>query len=523
MDCPVARENRNTGTTDWQLTRPAQNREIEGYASAVSVAPGESISLFVSTGEPSYTLEIYRMGWYDGLGGRRMLGPKSFEGHLQTDQTIDPDTGLIECNWQESYRLSVPDWVTGVYLAKITASSSGAQSYIMFVIRDDAGGSDLLFQSSVTTFQAYNHWGGRCLYAIYSPGGRAEKVSFQRPYATGAGAAEFLYGDRNRGTAGWEYCAIRFLEREGYDIAYCTNIDVHSEETLLLSHRVFLSVGHDEYWSQEMRQHVTMARDRGVHLAFLGANTCYWQIRLEPDLQQQAAHRTVTCYKFFPVDYEGTETRDPMAFMPGKGEQITIRWRDAFLASGRVARPEQELVGIMYHYGADFAEDDMVVADDKHWIFAQTRLRRGSRLPGLVGYECDRIHSEPVSGVEVLAESPFSGSTWLRRRLPGRIKRRLSVDTLRTLERCAVRVQLCFANLGGYDVASMPDLCISHMTLRTSASGAMVFATGTIYWSWALDNWATEQASRRCLVQPAVQQMMRNLLSRFLNERGVGR
>src|SRR4051812_17945718 len=67
-------ENAKAGTTEWQLTRPGRaSGVIEGYASATSVNVGGSISLFVNTTEPAYTLDVFRMGYYAGLGGRRML------------------------------------------------------------------------------------------------------------------------------------------------------------------------------------------------------------------------------------------------------------------------------------------------------------------------------------------------------------------------------------------------------------------------------------------------------------------
>ena len=189
----------------------------------------------------------------------------------------------------------------------------------MFVVRDDARRSALLFQSSVTTFAAYNNWGGKSLYGFNSANAPARKVSFNRPYAGNP------YGVRLDGAGDylrrWEYNAVRYLEREGYDVSYATDVDTHQKP--IADHRVWLSVGHDEYWSAEMRAHVESARDRGVHLAFLGADACYWQIRFEPDARGEA-DRTIVGYK------EAAGNLDPLALdgRPQTDPLITGRWRD---------------------------------------------------------------------------------------------------------------------------------------------------------------------------------------------------
>jgi hypothetical protein len=141
----------------------------------------------------------------------------------------DPVTGLMECRWAEPHHLRTADgdgpWPSGVYLARLTARASGRQAYVVFVVRDDTRRAALLFQSSVTTFAAYNNWGGRSLYAFNSAGAPARAVSFDRPYAMNPygvpldGAGDFLRR--------FEYNALRWLEREGYDVAYATDVDTH--------------------------------------------------------------------------------------------------------------------------------------------------------------------------------------------------------------------------------------------------------------------------------------------------------
>ena len=137
----IVAENLRPGTDDWQLMHPATSREIEGYASATSVNRGDAIELFVNTASPTFVLEVFRMGWYQGLGARRIVGPIEVAGTAQIMPTMDPDTGLVDCAWVKSITLTTAnpsepnDWLSGIYLARLSASDSGAQSYVIFVAR----------------------------------------------------------------------------------------------------------------------------------------------------------------------------------------------------------------------------------------------------------------------------------------------------------------------------------------------------------------------------------------------------
>jgi hypothetical protein len=166
---PVMTENQLQGTADWRLTLPAMNREIEGYASATSINHGGSISFYVNTTAPAYTIEVFRMGWYGGAGGRRVLGPIQAPGIRQAIPTLDSIAGFLECAWINPYTLSTGnDWTSGIYLAKLTESAASKQSYIIFVVRNDEAASHFLYELPVTTYQAYNFWGGKSLYGYGS-------------------------------------------------------------------------------------------------------------------------------------------------------------------------------------------------------------------------------------------------------------------------------------------------------------------------------------------------------------------
>jgi hypothetical protein len=189
---PVASENARQGSKDWELLKPATNREIEGYASNVSVRPKETLKLHVSTASKTFDIEIYRLGWYGGVGARLVFRATNVPGGLRPTPEPRKEDGLVECRWPVSYTVPLGDWVSGVYLAKLTASGSGRQAYVPFVMLEKRGlahPAPFLFQCSVTTWQAYNAWGGKSLYDFNSMGEtRARRVTFNRPYGSGPGA-----------------------------------------------------------------------------------------------------------------------------------------------------------------------------------------------------------------------------------------------------------------------------------------------------------------------------------------------
>ncbi|MBI1764947.1 MAG: hypothetical protein HYR56_26350 [Acidobacteria bacterium] len=457
-DNPITLENNKPGTTEWELDDWSGHNVIEGYASKDSVPRGGSISFYVNTTASKYTIEIFRLGWYNGAGGRRMTNAVTRNGVRQNIPTPTAGTGLVECRWTSPYTLTIPNtsdatnWASGIYVAKLTANT-GPQRYIPFVVRDDARVAPYLFQSSVTTMQAYNGWGGKSLYDFNSTfDQRAYKVSFNRPYSDGWGT-----GDLINDWSGWELNMLRFLEREGFDVAYCTNIDTHARANQLSNCKAFLSVGHDEYWSWQMRDRLEAGRNGGKHLGFFTSNAAYWQIRLENGYNG-AANRTQVCYK-------GAYAQDPFYNDATKRKYTTTTWRDPI-----VNRAEEALLGLQYAYYP--VDADIVISNANHWVFANTGLRNGDTLPGLCGYEADRIYNIPgVSPANViqLAHSPLVDENG-----PG----------------------------------------ASDMALYQHSSGANVFATGSMQWSWGLDDYFAWW-SHPYRVNEAAQQITRNVLARF--------
>ena len=471
-------ENALPGTSAWDIpSDKGATTEIQAYASATSVSPGQTLTFYVSTqqeGTP-YSIAIYRLGWYGGTGGRLKTVQSNQIGHAQgyydpvsnhlvdcTSCRVDIQTGLVEANWKPSYTLTVPsDWITGVYLAKFT-DANDKQTYVPFDVRGNAH-STYVAVTSDATYAAYNDWGGFNLYnahtslGIGKSLGRGVKVSFDRPYIQAYGSGYVLI---------FEADAIHWLERQGYDLSYMSSVDLHEDPTQLLQHRVYLSLGHDEYWSKEMRDGVEHARDQGVGLAFLGANASYWQIRFEPD-SAGVPNRTIVCYKVGTGNYD--LARDPLS---GKDNtRITATWRDP-----AVARPENALIGIMY---SDYVERQQGFP----WRVsptAQSSLLDGTGLQPGQQYGCD-----------------FAGNEWDRVFTNGATPAGLQVlGVSRTV-----------------NARNQPD--ISNTTYYIAPSGALVFATGSNYWTAALDSYRFNP-DKLCVgrdsVVPGMQKLMAHVM-----------
>ncbi|MBR8835098.1 MAG: hypothetical protein DSM106950_13960 [Stigonema ocellatum SAG 48.90 = DSM 106950] len=433
---PIVLENQKTGTRNWAITNQTSN-EIAGYAAATSVNKGGSLPIKVSLAQPGqFTIDVYRLGYYGGNGGRFILSSGSLNGITQPDCIItDSNTRLVECNWSTSYTLAVgSDWTSGLYIAKLTDASSGKQSQVWFVVRDDSSTSDVLFQSSFNTLLAYNNTGGYSLYGFNSVDGQAAlKVSYDRPFSeTTTETAEF------NNLLRWEYNMARWLESQGYDVTYVTNVDVHSNPNLLQQHKVFLSVGHDEYWSLDERNNVQNARDAGVNLGFFSANTAYWRVRFENSQTiSSGANRVMVCYK------DAATSAEP-----------TNKFR-----SSLNNLPESALLGVMYIASKDdvYGGFDFVVKNTSDPYYANTGLKDGDILStNLVGFEWDAVNpNASPSGLVVLAESTSPS-------VPPEI------------------------DLDGFPSSSNPQ--ISNAVRYTAPSGAKVFATGSIQWVWGLDS-----------------------------------
>jgi hypothetical protein len=380
----VARENAKPGTRDWQLTKPATGDQISGFASTVSVNQGGMVQLYVSTGAPSYRIEAFRMGWYGGTEGRLVWTDPAVSGVQQPACGPQPTTHMVSCAWLDPVSVSTVGWPPGDYLFKLE-SADGWQSYVPLTIRIDSSRSAYLINDSVTTWQAYNSYGGYDLYqgSNNALATRSSAVSFDRPYVLGNGGGDFL---------GLELPMISMMESRALDVSYTTDVDLAAHPELLRQHKAFISLGHDEYYSLSMRQGLLAARDAGVNLVFLGANAIYRHIRLTSS--PLGVDRV-------EIDYKNAQA-DPLTGIDN-ADVTPWAWRDPPNNA-----PESEILGEMWQCNP--VQADMVITDPTNWMFAGTGFVDGTRIPGIVGPEYDHFSpGVPNPGdVTVVAVSPVT-------------------------------------------------------------------------------------------------------------------
>src|SRR5215211_3094476 len=471
---PIVLENQQPGTTSWQFTdyNKASAHEIEGYASLTSVNKGSSINFMVSlSSSAQYTMDFYRMGWYptgtnpDGTscapscGGRLMLHVGPLNGAKQAacprvTTSTSQDFGLTECAWTPSYTLNVPtSWTTGNYIVKLTRlDGTKLENWMTFVVRDDSSTAPVVYSMDVNTWQAYNFWGGSGnsnlginLYGRINDvtlanvsGSRAYTVSFNRPYLDQGsldGAGNFMV---------WDFPLIRWMESQGYDISYITDVDLEANPNVLNGHSVFVNTGHDEYYSDGMRARIENGIASGVNMAFFGANNIY--------------HRTT-----WGSDSAGAPLRRVHTDKGALSGSTTVEWR--FL---QPPKPENAVLGVMENGVA--TSRPFLISDASHWIYNGTGLSTDTgsgttgvitsgpgqnALPGLVGYEFDtRAVNGPLLTSFTSAEP--AGLT---------------------------QVGHSFVPSADNGVNAWADA-----TVYTAGSGATVFSAGTIQWAFGVDD-----------------------------------
>ncbi len=450
---PIQSENAlpGAGEAAWlPPTYPATS--IEGYASETSVLPGEDFHLHVGTVEGlRYRVELYRLGWYGGRGARLISCLPSCggdeAGSVMGSPRADPATGVVRADWPVTDTISVPSSaVSGYFYALLRVTSggddAGARGYVPIIVRDPPGRrSRIVVQVPVNTWQAYNPWGGKSLYPFNSTDlAPAVRVSFERPLAFTA-----------QGPFDWEINLVRFLEREGYDVSYQTDVDTDLRPESLLEHRLVIVGGHDEYWSKRMRDAFDAARAVGTNLAFMSSNAAYWQVRYED------GRRTLVGYKEAAPDPE----LDPA--------MRTVRFRDLV-----PRRPECDLEGVMYYRirehqtgPVDYTVTEAATTDP--W-FAGTGFVPGDKVLDVVGNEWDSLPEQPVPPQCVK---------------PGLV------------------------DLFHYDGEPQKADAVRF----TTTSGARVFAGGAQQLSWSLDPFNTGRFGRTLPADARLQRFVRNALA----------
>ncbi len=394
---PIQRENAKPGATDWQLTRVLVNRlpngkkgfrsaVIEGYSSRQSVSAGETIDIMVSTNPPEkFKIELFRTGYYGGRGARLMktIGP------LQGKTQPTPELGekrLRECKWEPSASLKIPhDWTSGVYLGRLTTLPDREdkpywQSYVVFIVRDDRP-ADILFQCSDNTWQAYNAWPVNESIYTHPKGvqGPWADVSFDRPYGR---YVQIYDNPQSIGSGEWlcfEFPFAYWLEKQGYDVTYCSNSDMLTPERGLKC-KAFLSVGHDEYWDIRQYKSAVKMREAGVDLLFFSGNSVCWVTPFRASWDGRP-NRIIFRGGPYGGQYKYAEDRHKKhGPFPHRGPD------EGYLIGARNVDPVN-------------GGGDWICALPEHWIFQGTGMKKGDRIPGLIGWE---FHGDPPSDIKGL-------------------------------------------------------------------------------------------------------------------------
>jgi hypothetical protein len=459
-----------TPSTQWDVNG-AGDPSIQGFATDISVNVGQVVNFKVATDASAYRVDIYRIGYYAGKGARFIatISPSATLPQVQPACLNDINTGLVDCgNWAMSASWQVPANATsGIYFAHLVRGDTGGDSHVVFVVRNDASHSAVLFQTADESWQAYNGYAGSSLYGpsdLFDLNNRGYKVSYNRPFTTRGfqeESATWIFGA--------EYPMIRWLEENGYDVSYFTGVDAARAGNLILNHKLFLSVGHDEYWSGQRRTNVESARDAGVNLAFFSGNEVFWKTRWENSVDgTNTPYRTLVCYKetlgpnSSPSAAAAVDPLDPPIW--------TGTWRDntkSPAADG--GRPENSLTGTIFMVNGPGADNPPSLSikvpdtDGKMRFWRNTSvatLAAGTTatLPkGTLGYEWD--------------EDLDNGA-----RPAGTFDLSTTVQVLTS--------DLLLDQGGTYGAGTATH----HLTLYRAPSGALVFGAGTVQWSWGLDN-----------------------------------
>jgi len=366
---------------------------IQGYPDRPALRPAEKLRLHVSTDNPhkNFRVDFYRQG-------AELIKMGSLT--RQTGHDFAPLRHYESWGWP-GYDFQIPDdWPSGAYIADLIEtdeqgepigsseeiSADGRNAKALFVVKSNSPGQNaqILYKLSLTTYHAYNYSGGGNLYVgewstdpITKK--KVNKISIHRPGGGTGGAIPHFAADNNlpnsldpydeespRQTfAHWDVPFIAWLEKNGYQVDYCTDLDLHEEPDLLEPYRLLLSVGHDEYWSDQMRAHVETFIRQGGNVAFFSGNTCWWHI------------------EFCDFSRCADDKLHPTAFM-----RDFYTWKK---------NPENSLTGVSYRNAGGWWTGDReavgyTVENADHWVFEGTGLRNGDCFgvaDHLAGYECD--------------------------------------------------------------------------------------------------------------------------------------
>jgi hypothetical protein len=471
----IVQENRARGTRAWRLPGPpgllggAARGAVAGYVAMQAIAPGQTQRVYVNAPRSrTVRVRVYRMGWYGGTGGRLVLRSSSLHVVRQPRCTHRFSTGLTECDWHATLSFPIPAALpSGVYIVKLLAAR-GAQSDCLFVVRSSHP-APLLVEIPTASYEAYNAWGGDSLY----PGAtkltglthttQGVEVSYDRPYDSQTGAGQFFIR---------EVAMVRFLERYGYPAAYTTSESIDSEPAQVKGTKALMDVGHSEYWSARDEQAFSSARDHGTSLIFISSDTMAWRVRFAPATAASSqagepGHVIVAYKENAALDPDRAQ---PSGLFPEGGANLVGSAYDGCITP-RVHKPGPPVYRYYTWRPAPYLRPG--------WLFANSGVSATASIPGITGYELDQRTPATPPGTRLIGTGA---------RVP-----------------CQ-----------GTNEPSPVHGTVAETTLYGVRSGALVFATGSLGWEYALSPVPQASPDAPLAPDPRVVAMTRNLLARVL-------
>lgn len=377
---------------------------VEGYTEHRSHRPGESVGVHCSGRVSHFDARVCRVG-------SESVEMWSASGIWVGEQAVPVDAWASGCSWPVTFEIETgADWPAGFYVVELRTDVNGGAGETdvgraWFVLRQDEPRDRPLLVLSTNTWNAYNQWGGRCLYS------GADAVSFRRPLEHGylhreadkdgydgrVGSIDSYDPEHLRlqryqadghyplwtassGWHNWERRFVAWAERQGVALDYAIDADLHRDANLLDGRSLLLTVGHSEYWSWEMRDHVDAYVEGGGNWAIFSGNTCFWQVRLDGD--------TMVCHK------GGARFHDPVR-KAADARLLTSMWSDPL-----IGRPENHTIGLSFSRGGYHRVGEAMprgagaytIHRPDHWVLEGTGLVYGDLLGSgsyIVGYEVD--------------------------------------------------------------------------------------------------------------------------------------
>jgi hypothetical protein len=476
---------------------------IAAYCWPQSAKHHETIALYCHTEAKFFQIEVIRQGAIN----KSVLTRTGLEG---LEQPLNNDIASEGCNWDQPIEITINStWPSGFYLIRLE-NSEGEKAEAFFVVRA-AHPTDAIFVLSTSTWNAYNTWGGLSFYTgghVASPMRPLQPGFLEKADPTQHRIARFMNWSKDdrraffatgydqwsmaAGWANWEILFARWAESQGYNLSYAVSQDLDQHPDLLDDYPVYISVGHDEYWSAGMRDTVENYVDAGGNAAFFSGNTSFWQVRFSDDYHQMTGYKC--------------DIHDDPVYDAEYSPSLATMWSDPL-----IGRPESQMTGVSFSRGgyahmpnSPKGTGGYTVWQPEHWSFKDTSLKLGDELGAeeiVVGYECDGCEltfkdgkmvptftDDTPEGFEILATA--SARLWETQEASGE----LADNYVGELNWVAARI-------GGEDTPEMrAKFANGHAVLGTFKRGSgQVFTTGCTDWAYGLRDADVSQVTKNVL------------------------